>query len=170
MAGSQSSARPSGPHDASAARGTDALVSHALAQRLDRAALAQAIRRDGCHAQRAADHDRGDGAHRRAASAGSGSQSYWPHPHGVRDRRPEGQASAAHHCGRRDLGAGLFRARRGLRPREPFDPGNARGRSFRSARAQDLDDVGTPLGLDVRVGAHGSAGPAAARRHQFSAD
>src|SRR5260221_46656 len=89
------------------------------------APLARTIWRNVRHAQREADRDRRDGADRRAASAGSGSQSYRPHPHGVRDRRPEGQASAAHHCGRRDLGAGLFRARRGLRPREPFDPGNA---------------------------------------------
>ena len=44
---------------------------------------------------------------------------------GPRDRRTEGQAPAAHHCGHRDLGAGLFRARRGLRPRQPFNPGNA---------------------------------------------
>src|SRR6516164_3068984 len=95
MAGSQSSDRASGPHDASATRGIDALVSHALAQRLDRAALAQAVRRDGRHAQRAAHHDRGDGAHRRAASAGSRPQSYRPHPHGVRDRHPEGAPSAA---------------------------------------------------------------------------
>ena len=106
MAASQSSARPSGPHNASAASGADALVSHALAQRLDRAALAQAIWRDGCHAQRTTHHDRGDGAHRRAASTGSRSQSYRPHSHGVRDRRPEGQASTAHHRGHRDLGAG----------------------------------------------------------------
>ena len=57
-------------HRASAACGTDAMVSHALAQRLDRAALAQAIRRHGRDAERTDHHDGGAGARRRAASAG----------------------------------------------------------------------------------------------------
>ena len=40
-------------------------------------------------------------------------------------RRSEGAASAAHHCRYGDLGAGLFRARRRLRSRQPCHPGNA---------------------------------------------
>ncbi len=155
---------------ASAARGADALVSHALAQRLGRAALAQAIWRNGRHAQRTDHHDGGAGAHRRTASAGSRSQSHRPDHHGVRERRAEGATSAAHHCRHIDLGAGLFRAGRGLRPCQPGDPRNAGGRSFRGAGAQDLDDLGASFGLDVRAGAHRSAGPAAAGRHQLPAD
>ncbi len=44
--------------------------------------------------------------------------------------------SAAHHCGHGDLGTGLFRAGRGLRPCQPCDPRNSGGRSFRGARAK----------------------------------
>ena len=86
------------------------------------------------------------------------------------DRRAEGAASAAHHRGHGDLGAGLFRAGRGLRPCQPFDPRNAGGRSFRGAGTEDLDHLGPSFGLDVRAGAHRSAGPAAASRHQLPAD
>ena len=46
------------------------------------------------------------------------------------------------HRGHGDLGAGLFRAGRGLGPRQPRDPRDARRRSFRGARAEDLDHLG----------------------------
>ena len=95
-----------GANNASAARGTDALVSHAVAQGLDRAALAQAIWRHGRHAERTDHHDGGAGARRRAASAGAGPQSHRPDPDGVRKRRAEGAAPAADHCGLGDLGQG----------------------------------------------------------------
>ena len=71
---------------------------------------------------------------------------------------------------RRDLGAGLFRARRGLRPGQPDDQRNAQGRSFHRPRAEDLADLGPPCRLDVHAGAHRSAGAATAGRHQLPLD
>ena len=103
----------------------------------------KAVRRHGRHAERTDHHDRGTGARRRAADAGSGAQSHWPDPDRIWHRRSEGATSAAHHCRYGDLGAGLFRARRRLRSRQPCHPGNARRRSFRGPGAKNMDHMGS---------------------------
>ena len=171
MAGSQSSGCASRAHGAPAARGADALVSHALAQRLDRAALAQ-----GSTAAWAPRSNEQIIMTEELARVGApqlpaqGLNHIGPILMEFGTDAQKAQTSAAHHCGYGDLGAGLFRAGRRLRPRQPFDPRNARGRSFRGARAKDLDHLGASFGLDVRAGAHRSAGAAAAGRHQLPAD
>ena len=170
MARSQPAALPARPRGAAAAGRDDAVVPQAVAKGLDRAALAEAARRHGRDAQPADHLHRGNGAHRRALSADAGAEQYRADPDRVWHRCAEGAPSAADPRRRRDLGAGLFRARRRLRSRQPHHQRHAQGRSFHRPRPEDLADLGAPCRLDVHAGAHRSAGAAAASRHQLPVD
>ena len=77
-----------------------------VAQGLDRAALAESARRHGRYAERTDHHDRGTGARRRPAAAGSGAQSHRPDPDRRATDAQKERHLTAHHCRYGDLGAG----------------------------------------------------------------
>ena len=72
----------------------------------------------------------------------------------VRRRGAEEAISARHHCLRGDVGAGLQRARRRLRPGRTEDQGRARRQRVGDHRPEDLDHVRSPRRLAVRAVPH----------------
>ena len=91
-------------------------------------------------------------------------------------RRAEAPLPSPHPLERRLVVPGLFRARSGLGPRVPQDPGGARRRPLRRQRAEDLDHRRAARGLDLLPGADEPGSEAAGRdllpphRHALARD
>ena len=133
---------------------------------MDRADLAQALRRCRAAPRSIRGPGRGTEADQREAAVDRPRrQLHRPDAPRTRRRRTEGALAARHRARRRRLGNGLLRARCRIRPRQPLATRRARRRPLRAERTQDMDVRRDGRGLHLRAGAH-VAGEAEAPRHQ----
>ena len=136
---------------------------------LDRARLAEGVRRRWAEPRRSPRAEPGDGRDPRASARHRhGPRHDRSHAARVRHRGAEAAPSAANRQRRGALVPGLQRARFRLRPGQPQNPGRARWRPLRDQRPEDLDLGRRPRRLDVLPGPHRSR-RAQARRHQLPA-
>ena len=135
-----------------------ALDTHPRRQGLGRAALAQGMGRHGLESGQAVDLSRRDPARQRARGDRLRRQHGRPGHLHLRLAGAEGTVPAAHRRSPRLVVPGLFRARRGIRPREPAHQRPARWRRVGDLRPEDLDDDGPIRRLDLRPRPHQPAG------------
>ena len=135
---------------------------------LDRAGVAEGVRRRGAERDAAVHLQPGDGAVGRAARRQLRHRHRLggPDDHHARHGGAEEEVPAGHRAGRRGVVPGLQRARRGQRPGGGADARGEGRRRLRRQRAEDLDVGRARRAVHDPAGAHGSGG-AEAPGHQL---